>query len=342
MSSEEQDGLPVDLSESEDSQELGLSETDGEKSQSSSNLSSQETRSYRDPLGAAGFTTLLELPTRRRRAPVSEDEAEAELKAGATTVAEAAGAAGAGADAVEAAAEDAGEAAPEANHDSETDKEPETAAQPAVQYPSVADSYRGFYHEVQIFDEPGRRFVVGIDGIIGAAIATRAAGDDRELLGMGGNVMLKMGSKRIAELNTLEEKGWAIECRMALSLYNSKQQRFSAEVAWFAYNPVLIEVQIMKDFLSGMSSRIASGSHPDLKLDQEQFERVISSSGRWHMTKDQPRERLPSGTVAHRRRRNLSDTLVSTALKYRVGCNIITWAFFAAVIALIYLVFIRK
>ena len=331
-------------------------------------LSSQETKSYRDPLGEAGFTSLIE-PAKKdatdqdaesalQEPGIDQDPESALKESAADQDAESAPKESTADQDVESNAESASESdlksAPESDSwsatdlDLESDQDPEPgdeadsklATEP--DYPSIDDCYRGFYQEFWPESDEGKHFIAGIEGIIGSTVANQAADNGRCLMGLDGSVVSCLKGVDVSELNDLERSGWTIECRMALSLYHSKEKCFSGEVAWMAYNATAADERLaIEEFIKGISARIAHGAHPVLALDQAQFERVLQSQGRWYMTKDIPLGRLPTGTIVHRRKRGLSDWLITAALRYRVGCTVVTWGFFLAVAAVIYLCFFR-
>jgi hypothetical protein len=198
-------------------------------------------------------------------------------------------------------------------------------------YPAVEGCYTGFYQRFDPDGAEGRRFLVGAEGIIGAAVATRAAGQSREVLGLDGRVVGVVDGDRVAHLNALEQDGWVVECRLALSIYHQSEKSFSGELAWMAYTSAEEQhIKAIQGFIKGISSRIAFGMHPSLELDQSQFARVLRSQGQWDQTKELPLEPLERGSVTHKRRRSMADWLVAAALEHRIGCNIASWAFLAA------------
>ena len=297
-------------------------------------LASQETRSFRDPLGEAGFTRLIDPPEKLEVAPDSKALASQEPE--------------------------------ELDVDKPTDGDPDDIlAEPRVDTPPdfpVEQYYRACYVDCWAEGESGRRFIAGYEGITGREISSRAAGGyaasdnaaegaaadiaetSRELLSVDGSVVAHLVGSEVEELNELETAGFVVRCFMAISLYHSKEKRFSATVACIAYSSALNELQqsAMQEYINGMTSRLGFGSRPDLQLDQQQFDHVLSSSGRWYMTKDLPEATYPSGTFIHRRRRSLSDSLISAAVEHRLGCNTLTWVFLISLAALVvYLVFFR-
>ncbi|MCL2136363.1 MAG: hypothetical protein FWH40_02390 [Coriobacteriia bacterium] len=274
-------------------------------------LSSQETKSYQDPLGDAGFTSLIEPP------PKEAAETPLDLPSD--------------------------EQQPDSEPDTEDlppDSPPESAAD--TSHPEVDECYRGFYSRFTPAGEEGRRFIVGIEGIVSSIVPTRANGDKRELLGMDGRVVATVSGSAIAELNSLESMGWQVECRMALSVYDTNERQFQGDVAWLAFDSTKPEVQTaLAEFVKGITTRIALGSRPELQLDQGQFVRVLESKGRWYLTKDTSIPRLPVGTMIHRQRRSLSEGLIHTALNHRMGCNVATWVFLVATLIVLYILFVK-
>jgi hypothetical protein len=296
-------------------------------------LSSQETRSFRDPLGEAGFTKLIEPPEKLEVTPDSEAEHELELDPDHETKQKAGfdGDADGTVETTDGEHQESGELL----HDDPIEELP-----PA--YP-IGDYYYACYADCWAEGEPGRRFIAGYEGITGREINSRSSAEGRDLLSIDEQVVGRVGGEDVSELNELEAAGFIVRCLMVVSLYHTAEKRFSATVAFIAYNSTLDELQqsAMQEYIKGMASRLGFGSRPELQLDQEQFDHVLSSSGRWYMTKDLPELTYPSGTFIHRRRRSMSDSLISAAVEHRMGCNILTWAFFAALIAFIYLVFFR-
>jgi len=246
----------------------------------------EESKSYSDPLGDAGFTALLDLPDKPQK-PEPEEEVE------------------------------------------------------DIDYPAVESCYRGFYQRFLANSEDGRLFLLGVEGIVGSRINTRALAGERELLALDERVVGRVAGPEIRELNELESQGWQVECRLVFSIYHSDDKRFSGEVAWFAYDSQTeAEWQAFANFIEGIAFRISFGMHPGLNLDQQQFQRVLKSHGQWDQTKDVPPEPLPAGALIHKRSRNLSDRLVHSALEHRLGCNIATWIFLAAILLLVIFLFV--
>jgi len=280
-------------------------------------LASQETKSYRDPFEALGENRLLQLPEKPEPEPEPESKSENKLE------------------------EPEGKTL--GSTEADAGAEVEITARPQRDYPAVADSYVAFYQEFSPEGDRGKRFIIGFEGIIGATIDSRATKIGRELLGFDGSVVANVSGREYQRLNSLEQSGWTVECRMAISLYRANQREFFAEALWVAYDSSLGEDSLaIKAFIENVSDRLATGIRPNVELSQEQFERILSSHGRWHHTENIPLHRLPTGVLVHRRKRSFSEWLIQIALKHRAASNIATLILLVAIIVIVYLVFFQK
>jgi len=281
-------------------------------------LKHEETKSFRDPLGEAGYTSVMP-PFDPLKEDVEQDEPDQD------------------AGDVESAAVSKDEELLEDSVVEQLEEQPEEQ----VIYPSVEDYYRGFYITFEADGDDGARFIVGFEGIIGSKVKTRPADNRREILGMDNRVVGVVEGRVIKELNKLEQAGWLVECRMALCLYNQQDKAFSGELVFMAFNNATQPyLKIFESFMANITSSLAFGTRPGMELDQQQFEQLLKSRGTWYPTTDIPLPPLTKGTVIHRRRRSMSDWIIFVAYEHRIGCNIATWIFLAAILAVVIYLFV--
>jgi hypothetical protein len=202
---------------------------------------------------------------------------------------------------------------------------------------SVVEVYQAFYARFEPRDKEGMDYLGGVEGIVGSALDLRTLEDGPGFVARDGRRVALLEGEPAEKLDALLERGWVIHCVLANTRYSAETKSFAGEFACIAYDPQLDEKAkgALEAFVEHTVDRIAHATRPGLALTQEQFTRVVESGGAWYLTKDEPWPELPRGSVFYRRRRTLSDRLVSMAIKGNKGCLVASWVATALVVAAI-------
>jgi hypothetical protein len=194
-------------------------------------------------------------------------------------------------------------------------------------YAPVKEVYRGFYADFKPQGEEGARYLSGVEGIIGSTLKLECFEDALTFVAHDGQQIALLEGELAARLKTLLEQGWIIRCVLASIIYNAGEKSFTGNFACISYSPQLEDEvkRSLETFINSIAHRIASATRPKLELTQDQFVRVIESKGAWFLTREEPWPELPKGSVVYRRRRTLSDRLISIALEGNRGCVVASW-----------------
>jgi len=204
-------------------------------------------------------------------------------------------------------------------------------------FPVVEESYKGFYAGFEPLGKEGTVFLSSSEGIVGTELVLRQTAGSLGFFARENRCIATLEKELSRELNSLLSEGWTIHCILAYIMFVADEKTFSAQFACFCYSPGLTDEhkKTLENFIHNMVDRIASASHPSLKLTQEQFARVLQSKGEWFFAKDEPWPELPRGSIYYRRRRTFNDRLIGAALKGNRGCIIATWIAMIMIVAAI-------
>jgi hypothetical protein len=194
-------------------------------------------------------------------------------------------------------------------------------------FPSVSDSYQGFYARFTPRDADGMRYLGGAWGVVGTKLELDSFEDGLGFVAYDGQKVALLDESLAAKLTELRERDWVIHCILAFTIYKTEDQSLTGEFACVCYHSQLAEEQkkSLETFVSNITARITSASHPGLDLTQEQFARVIESGGTWFLTREMPWPSLPKGSVFYRRRRTFNDRLIASAVRGNKGCAVASW-----------------
>jgi hypothetical protein len=198
----------------------------------------------------------------------------------------------------------------------------------------VNEVYEGFYAHFTPQDEEGMRYLGGSWAPVGMEFELAEHEGGLAVVTQDGHCVAPLERALAARIRAFWERDWVVHCILAFITYNAEEKAFTGEFACICYSPQLSEGErgALETFIGNITKRIAQASHPSLSLTQEQFVRVIESKGAWFLTKNLPWPELPRGTVFYRRRRTLSDRLVSAAVKGNKGCLFLSWTVIALVV----------
>jgi hypothetical protein len=194
-------------------------------------------------------------------------------------------------------------------------------------YPAVEESYGGLYASFVAQGRDGRGFLGGVEGIIGTKLLLESLDEGLGFATRDGRRLGLLDEELAARLAELLREGWVVHAILAYTVYCAQDKSFTGHFACIHYSPRLDGkvTGALETFIGNIAERIASGTHPELGLSQEQFIKVIESGGNWFLTKELPVPKLPEGSVFYRRRRSLNDRLISAALEGNKGCLVLSW-----------------
>lgn len=214
--------------------------------------------------------------------------------------------------------------------------------------PRVQSVYEGFYFRLDPDDDDGFNLLAGANCLIGTELFLEF------LQGADGGPSVQIDARheqRIATLDAkvskrladLRNRGWDIQVRLSVVFYEQEIKRFWGEAAAMAYDPnASCPTSGVQNFIGHIVKRIQDGDHPNVKLNQEQFEHVLDSDGAWYLTKSLPLPKIKSGQAVFKRRMQPLEHLTEAAVKGNKGClvgSIVFWV--ALALALVWWFFLR-
>ncbi|MDR1017014.1 MAG: hypothetical protein LBL67_06145 [Coriobacteriales bacterium] len=117
--------------------------------------------------------------------------------------------------------------------------------------------------------------------------------------------------------------------------YSAETKGMSAEIASFDWSDQVDSAVAV--FVENLRFRIMKGEHPKLALSQQEFDRVLSSGGKWYLVKQKKRRDLPKGTIYFRKRQAGADAIASSARRHTLLWTVIACLFWLVVLALLVL-----
>ena len=213
-----------------------------------------------------------------------------------------------------------------------------------AKFPSVKESYDGFYVMLDTLTADGTRYFLGAEGIIGTELTYSPA--TNSFIADDGRVLAQLEDKFAQRLATYSQGNWRIKAFTSATFFKAKDKTAAAEVAFICWAPLEDEQnEAMETFSRNIAHRLSSGDRAGLRLSQEQLINVLRSNGDWYLTKATKRDALEKGTVIYKSKQGGNEKLTSYALKHKTGCNIIALAFWALLIvgagALIWFLFFQ-
>ena len=81
------------------------------------------------------------------------------------------------------------------------------------------------------------------------------------------------------------------------------------------------------NFVNNASKKLSNGTRPDVSLNKQEVEKVISTKGQWFPSKTKKMPKKEKGTVFLRTRKTFKDRIIEQGRKKNIGCYIVSWVF---------------
>ncbi|MDR3052296.1 MAG: hypothetical protein LBU48_00340 [Coriobacteriales bacterium] len=201
----------------------------------------------------------------------------------------------------------------------------------AAKYPPVKEVYEGFYLQFNPNTQAGTHFLAGSEGIIGTKMGITAEADKLLLTTFDGRALAQLEGKPAEKIRRHLLNGWSVNVMLSLIIYTHEGNSFTGELACICFDPAL--GLPLESFVKNITYRISKGTHPGLKLMQEQLIKVLESNGAWYLTKDVPLPERKKGSIIYKRRKTWSEHLTSAAIQGNIGCKIVSTMAWIAIAA---------
>ena len=117
----------------------------------------------------------------------------------------------------------------------------------------------------------------------------------------------------------------------------AKPSNYWADFLIIGYSPAYKDE--FETFLNNVSKALSNGKRPDLSINQEEFDKIVDSKGKWFPTKTISAPKKEKGTVILRSRMTARDKVIEQGRNKNIGCYILSWVFLLAVVTgIIYLI----
>ena len=124
---------------------------------------------------------------------------------------------------------------------------------------------------------------------------------------------------------------------MSYVAYNSIEDSHFAEFLILAYPKT--KEDAYKNFIENVSSKLAGGSRPDIKLDSFEQKEIEKNKGDFKLNKILPKPELEKGCALVKYRQGIMDRLIEAGRQKKIGCYIGSILFLLIIIGLIVLLF---
>ena len=240
-------------------------------------------------------------------------------------------------------------------------------------YPNWRECYQGFYVDFDPVDEAAQRVLANPNGFVGSQLTVRICnarldsnGDvitssllkdsllnspsnelpddeilsdcmfERRAIVLRENTLLAVLPTDVSNrIDILLRQNWKLTCVLSLVTFSNNQGGFFGQAAVMMYNPRGQFSEALSKFIDRMAKRIGNGDHPRLMLSQEEFAKIIESTGEWNLTGFEPISHTQKGRAKYKSRKSSTERIFDYSLRHKTGCGIASTIFLLALIALV-------
>lgn len=207
-------------------------------------------------------------------------------------------------------------------------------------------SYYATYARFSTKDKTSGSFLTNADNVIGDTYTVdfRKSDDEKHpddvawIVNRFGKDVGFFNADVSRQLQVCHAQHWNIYLMLASVWFTEspKPGTFWGEMVIMAYAPEISDV--MDTFRKGIAKMLADGVRPNVLLGSESMQNVIDANGHWEPSDRVEPLKKAKGNALLKDHAALEDKIIEQGRVHRIGCSILGWAVFLALIAIILLI----
>lgn len=143
----------------------------------------------------------------------------------------------------------------------------------------------------------------------------------------------ELNEENSKQIKLWHNKGLEVIALLSCVFYCEPERKHSAEFLILAYPKKNSEAY--ENFIETVSSKLADGNRPDIKLDEFERKEIEKSNGNYKITKFLTKPELDKGTVILKNKQGLMEKIIEAGRQKKIGCYLGSILFLLVIIGLI-------
>lgn len=204
------------------------------------------------------------------------------------------------------------------------------------------DLYHGHYMKFYALGGKGSADFIGADNLVGDryVIEIEDLGDTHRafLVNRFGDRVGYLDGKYTRDVQLAQAKEWETAAFLSFVAFTEGTDEEHPGYYWGEMAVLMYDHKLdrqMRPFLKTLSKVMADGGRPQIDLSNKTVDMLINDDGSWFPTDKVPRPKMGKGSALIKDHQTPNERLIEQSRKRNIGCYIISWAFIAALVALI-------